>query len=180
MPRLFVCVWIPEDIKHNIIKFQEKLNKLPMDIKLVEKENLHLTVTFLGDVEEEKINNIKMMLENSIKGMKEFHVKLRELKIIPSESYIKVIGVNVVDENDLLKKIIRNVGGTIGGSYYETTKMTLCRVRNISNMIAVRDFLDENRDISFGEFIIKKISLVKSKITGHGPVYETIHDAMLG
>lgn len=179
MLRLFICIWIPENIKHDIIKFQEKLKELPMNIKLVEKENLHLTITFLGNVKEEKVNDIKKLLDKAIKDINEFHVKLREVKLIPSESYIRVIGINTIDEKDMLRKLIRDVGKTIGGSYHETTKLTLCRVKNISNKKIVKEFLEKNKHISFGEFVVKKVSLVKSTITRQGPVYETIYESSL-
>lgn len=178
MLRLFVCIWIPEEIKQNILGFQEKLRRLPINAKFVEKENLHLTITFLGDVDEGKINEIKNKLDY-LKGFGQFHVKLFGLKVIPSESYIRVLGIDVIDEKKKLKELIKNVGSNIDGSFHEQTKMTLCRVNAIKNKNEVRDFIELNKDVNLGEFTVDKISLVKSTLTRNGPLYETIYEVSL-
>ncbi|MBU5688228.1 MAG: RNA 2',3'-cyclic phosphodiesterase [Candidatus Aenigmarchaeota archaeon] len=175
MVRLFVCIWIPEELKRDIIKFQEKMSKLPMDAKFVEKENLHLTITFLGEVED--TSSIKNSLVN-IKGFGSFPITLSGLKIIPSENYIRVVGIEVKDKGKL-SLLIKTVGGMIGGDYYENSKMTLCRVKSIKNKDEVLDFLRKNKDVNFGEFMAKKISLVRSDLTPHGPIYTTIFEVDL-
>ncbi|MFH8080675.1 MAG: RNA 2',3'-cyclic phosphodiesterase [Candidatus Aenigmatarchaeota archaeon] len=175
MPRLFVCVWIPENMKANIIKFQEKISRLPLKAKFVEKENLHLTITFLG--EREDIEDIKSSLEG-LKGFGTFKVSLSGLKIIPSENYIRVIGVNVKDDGSF-SRLIKMTIKLIGGEYYETGKLTLCRVHSINEKQSVLNFLKENKDIDFGSFEVEKISLVKSTLTPKGPIYNTIYEVNL-
>ncbi|MEM5777697.1 MAG: RNA 2',3'-cyclic phosphodiesterase [Candidatus Aenigmatarchaeota archaeon] len=175
MARLFVCIWIPEELKGDIIKFQEKMSKLPMDVKFVEKENLHLTITFLGEVED--ISSIKNSIVN-IKGFGSFPIYLSGLRIIPSENYIRVIGIDVKD-NGKLSLLIKTVGSLVGGDYYEKSKMTLCRVKSIKNKNEVVEFLKKNKDVNFGEFIVKKISLVRSDLTPNGPIYTTIFEVDL-
>jgi len=173
MARLFACVWIPEELKRSIIKFQEKLSSLPMDAKFVEKENLHLTITFLGEVDD--ISKVKNSLVN-IKGFGQFNATLSGLKIIPSESYIRIIGIDVKGKFPLL---IKTVGGLIGGDYHENTKLTLCRVKSISDKAQVINFLKANKDAYFGDFIVKKVSLVKSELTPKGPIYTTLFEVDL-
>jgi 2'-5' RNA ligase len=175
MVRLFTCVWIPEDMKRNIIKFQEKMSTLGMDAKFVEKENLHLTITFLGEVED--VSSIKNSLVN-IKGFGQFPVRLSGLKIIPSTNYIRVIGINVKDQGKF-SLLIKTVGSMIGGDYHDEAKMTLCRVKNIKNKQKVLSFIEENKNIDFGEFVVKKVYLVRSDLTPNGPVYTTIFEVDL-
>lgn len=178
MLRLFICIWIPEEMKQKILRFQEKLKNLPINAKFVEKENLHLTITFLGDVNESEINILKSKLDN-LKGFGEFHVKLNGLRVIPSENYIRVIGIDVVDEKNKLKELIKNVGSNIGGSFHDQTKMTLCRVKSVKNKNEIKSFIELNKNLSIGEFIVDKIFLVKSTLTRDGPVYETVHEVSL-
>mgnify|MGYP000673740143 CR=1 FL=1 len=175
MPRLFVCVWIPEEMKRDIVKFQEKMSKLEMDAKFVEKENLHLTITFLGEVED--VSSIKNSLVN-IKGFGPFTVRLSGLKIIPSENYIRVIGVDVKDQGKF-SLLIKTIWSLVDGDYHETAKMTLCRVKKIKDKQKVASFLKENKNVDFGEFIVKKVSLVKSDLTPKGPVYTTLFEVDL-
>jgi len=177
MPRLFVCVWIPKEIIERLNKLQNELRETGAKAKLVEEKNFHVTVTFLGDVEQSKINEIKMKLEACLKNVSEFHVNLNGLKVIPNENYIKVIGVNV--KSDELRVLIKNVGTGIGGSFYEEQKITLCRVKGVTNKMFLKNFIEKNRDINLGSFHVKNVSLVKSTLTQYGPEYETIYKVKL-
>ncbi len=178
MLRLFTCIWVPDDLKRKIVEFQEKLMKLKMDAKFIEKENLHLTITFLGDTSENEIPIIEKKLDETVSGINKFHIKLGNLIVIPSENYIKVIGVRV-EGNENIGNLIRAVGNSIGGSFHDTTKLTICRVRRISDKGEVINFLKTSQNISIGEFLVERVSLVKSILTRKGPIYETIHNSPL-
>lgn len=179
MLRLFTCIWIPEDIQNRIIDFQEKVMDLSIKAKAVEKKNLHLTVVFLGDTSEEKLIWIKNAMDKSLEGFKKFDVKLAGLKVIPNPNYIRVIGINVEDGEGKLSELIKKIGSVINGSYHESSKLTLCRVKNVLDKEGVRKFIEDNHDIGIGIVPIDHVALVKSILTESGPVYETIHETRL-
>jgi len=179
MLRLFTCVWVPKELKEKIINFQKEIMKLPIKAKYVEVENLHFTITFLGDVKEEDLNKLKEMLDTSIKDIKSFHVKLSELKIIPNEEFIRVIGININDENGDVSNLIKKVAESMDGKYYEKQKLTLCRVKKIYDKKIVKNFIEKNCNVEIGGFQIDSVALVKSTLTMKGPIYETIHKSML-
>ena len=178
MLRLFICIWLPEELKEKIVEFQEKIMKIPIKAKFVERENFHLTITFLGNVKEEEVNLIKNKLDLAVKNMKKFEISLSGLKVIPNESYVRVLGIKVKDSEKIIK-LIKNVGNLVGGNYYETAKLTLCRIKNVKDKKILKDFIEKNRNIDIGNFKVKNISLVKSVITRSGPVYKTIHVSSL-
>ena len=178
MLRLFTCIWIPDDIRKMIVEFQEKLKKVPIKAKFVEPENLHLTITFLGNVNETEVESLKNKLDDCVKDVKKFHVKLEGLKLIPGENYIRVIGLKIMDEGNV-SRLIKRIGKSMDGKYHETSKLTLCRVKNVLDKKKLREFIEENRNVIVGSFHVKSVALVKSTLTKHGPVYETIHESML-
>lgn len=178
MLRLFACIWIPGDIHKNVQKFQEKIKKLPMKAKFIEPENLHITITFLGSVEEDELKSLIKKIDTITKNVKKFHAKIETLKIIPNEEYIRVIGVNV-SNNQNLADLIKKIGDSIGGKFYTTAKLTLCRVKSIFDKQIIKDFIEKNHNVKLGEFVIESVALVKSTLTRQGPVYETIHTSML-
>lgn len=178
MLRLFACIWIPNDLRDKIIKLQEEILKLPIKAKFVEPENLHLTVTFLGNIKENDVDFIIKNLDNATKEIKKFSITLAGLKVIPNESYVRVLGVNVTDGRNIVD-LIKVIGEAIDGKYYETAKLTLCRVKNVRNKYAFREFIERNRNVKIGEFGVESVALVKSTLTRAGPAYETIHESML-
>ncbi len=177
MLRLFTCVKVPDELREKVVSFQNEMIKLPIKVKFVEKENLHLTVTFLGDVNEDKVEYLKSQLDLSLVDVKRFNLKLEGLKIIPNENYIKVLGIQVVSEE--MPELIKKVAKYIGGDYHEDTKLTLCRVKNVMDKKIIKDFIEKNRNIKIGEFEVQSVALVKSTLTRGGPVYENIHESFL-
>jgi 2'-5' RNA ligase len=175
--RLFTCVWVPDTLREKIKDIQHEMTKLPIKAKFVETNNLHLTVTFLGGINEDKIEYLKSQIDLAVEDVKKFNVNLEGLKIIPNENYIKVMGIQVVSKE--MPELIKKIAKYIGGDYHEATKLTLCRVKNVMDKKMMKEFIDENRNVKIGEFEAHSIALVKSTLTRNGPVYETIHESFL-
>jgi 2'-5' RNA ligase len=178
MLRLFACILVPDDLRDKIIRFQKEVQKLPLRAKFVEPENLHITVTFLGDVKEDKLNSIIAELDNITKTIKKFSVKLMGLRVIPNESHIRVLGINLMDGKNVAD-LIKKVGESIGGKYYEETKLTLCRVKKVQDKHSLGEFIERNRNVEIGGFEVRSVALVKSVLTRSGPIYKTVHESIL-
>ena len=179
MLRLFVCVWVPNELRREVMNFQKEIMKLPIKAKYVEVENLHFTITFLGNVKDEDLKILKEKLDASVENLNKFHVKISGLKIIPNEEFIRVIGINIKDESGEVSNLIKKVAESIGGKYYEKQKLTLCRVKKIYDKEKVRKFIEKNRNVEIGGFQVNSVALVKSILTREGPIYESIHESML-
>ena len=178
MLRLFVCVWIPDTLREKIVKFQEEIMKLPLKGKFVEPQNLHVTVTFLGNKKNEEVTPLKKNLDKAVSDIDKFHVKLEGLKLIPNEDFIRVIGIGLKD-SERFSNLIKSVTNLIDGKYYTEEKLTLCRVKKIFEKEKIKDFIKEKRKIKIGSFEVKNVALVKSTLTSRGPIYKTIHVSFL-
>lgn len=174
MPRLFTCIWLPTDIKKEAIKFQDEIKKLPIKAKFVEPENIHITITFIGDVKTDEIDDLIKNIDSTIKNIKQFKIRLAGLKLIPNENFIRVIGIDI-EKNENLRNLIKNIGNCIKSKFYESTKLTLCRVKSVSDKETIKKFIKENKNIEIGSFKIKEISLVESILGGKCPTYKTLH-----
>lgn len=176
--RVFTCVWVPENIKDRINDFKKEMIGLPMRANFVETENLHFTISFLGEKKDSELSDLIHKMEETTVRIKRFNVKIEELKIIPNENYIRVIGISIKD-GDNIANLIKTVGSSIGGDFYLEQKITLCRVKKIFDKESIKNFITLNKNVKIGEFPVEKVSLVKSTLTRNGPIYETIHDSQL-
>lgn len=76
--RLFIAINIPESIKEKIHDlFLSKISD--ENFKTVKKENLHITLLFLGYVQEEKIQGIEKSLKEISESRKSFELALSGL-----------------------------------------------------------------------------------------------------
>lgn len=62
--RIFITINLPEDIRSKLVGYQEKWPEIPA--RWTKPENLHITLVFIGDVEEQEISEIKQTVQNVI------------------------------------------------------------------------------------------------------------------
>ena len=89
MVRAFIAIPCPDELKKGILEIQESINKFGK-MKLVEPGNIHLTLKFLGDIDDNKLNGLINTLD-FISENKKFEISLRGIGAFPSPGYVKVI-----------------------------------------------------------------------------------------
>jgi 2'-5' RNA ligase len=154
-------------VKEKIVPIQEEIKKLPIVCKFVEKENLHICFSFLGELKESSLEEVEHSLEILTKDFKSIKVRVDGIKLIPNENFVRVLALDVVsDELELLMaKIKKEVGGDV-----KPPHITLCRVKNIRNKEYVIQKLKEIKVEEF-KFLVDSICLIKSELKRSGPVY---------
>jgi len=170
MVRCFVGFILPESVKEKIVPIQEEIKRLPIVCKFVEKENLHICFSFLGELKESSLEEVEHSLEILTKDFKSIKVRVDGIKLIPNENFVRVLALDVVsDELELLMaKIKKEVGGDV-----KPPHITLCRVKNIRNKEYVIQKLKEIKVEEF-KFLVDSICLIKSELKRSGPVYTII------
>lgn len=170
--RCFIAIDLPGQVKEEINKIQ---NKLPeAKLKLVQKENLHLTLVFLDDLSEAQINKLIEKLKK-IK-LKKFEASLGKIGIFPSNSFIRTvwIGLEPLDTiNKIHKLIFEEIRSISKFDERFESHITLARVKLIKNKTKFMDKL-ENIDVPAIKFQVADFKLKKSTLTEKGPVYEDI------
>jgi len=166
---------LPDELRDNIEKVQNILKKLPMDCKMVESENLHICLSFLGDVEEAKIKDIEQKLDDICHRYASDEAEISGIKLIPSEKYFRVIAFDC--QSEMLRSLGRDISKEIGGDAYPP-HLTLCRVRNIHKK---EDVVDKIKKIEpyVGKFTVPLVEIIKSQLGKASPVYTTLHRSKL-
>lgn len=86
--RIFIAINLPLEIKKQLLVYQQEIDDLfeISPIKWTQKENLHITLSFIGPVEEKKLKEIgEIVQEISLK--KSFFIKLFKISYGPFEEY---------------------------------------------------------------------------------------------
>lgn len=173
MVRCFIAVPVPEGIKRRVLELQHDMKKVEMSCKFVEEDNMHITLSFLGEKNEEDIEKIHVQLGYLSKKFSQIPAKVCGLKIIPSESYIRVIALGVFDENKELERLSSEIKNSVGGDV-KPPHLTVCRVKKIKNKVEVLEKLKIWKDFDAGSFTITEIKLMKSELSREGPSYEVM------
>jgi len=188
--RTFIAITLSEEIKEELKKIQDKLKLTNADVKWVDIKNIHLTLKFLGEVDEEKINKIIKILNEVSKEISGFNLSLGTLGVFPKLESARVIWVGLKKgdkETKEIAKILEEKLAKIGIPKEKrpfSSHITLGRVRsnlNLKNLVEEIKNLIENLDSFYKEkeFFVSKITLFKSTLTYQGPIYEILKEANL-
>lgn len=170
--RAFIAIDIPAEIRGELMKIQQKLSEVQtLKAKFVEAENFHLTLKFLGEISDARVNQIKERL-SEVKFPK-FKALFGQLGTFPSPNYVRVIWISLEPEEKVkeLTKAINEVLKSKDERF--ESHVTLARVKNIENKELLQKKLTT---IKFEKksFEVSFIKLKKSTLTPKGPIYEDV------
>jgi len=175
MVRCFIGIMAPENLKNKIVSIQDSLKKLPIECKMVEAENLHICLSFLGEVEESKIEGMSKKLDSICERYEASAVEISGIKFIPNENYFRVLALDC--HNSLLKTLGMNIEQEIGGDA-KPPHLTLCRVKNIREKGRIVAEI-KKIDSYVGDFTVSSVQIIKSQLQKSGPTYTVLRESKL-
>lgn len=175
MVRAFIGIAIPEDIKRHVIDIQAQLKSLPIKAKFVEPENLHISLSFLGEITDAEIETIKLTLDDISRSYEKFEIILGNILLIPNEEFVRVIALDV--ESDILESVRKEIVKRIRGKNH-LAHLTLARV---SNVVDKQKFIEGIDNLVCRELPLRvdEICLMKSELQKSGPVYTILNKSYL-
>ncbi|OHC07170.1 MAG: 2'-5' RNA ligase, partial [Planctomycetes bacterium RIFOXYD12_FULL_42_12] len=89
--RLFVAVEIAEETRKKLTAFQDKLKKAGADVGWVAPENLHITLKFIGYIDEKKTEEVLNIIKDSVTHIKPFNLSYAGVGAFPTPKSPRVI-----------------------------------------------------------------------------------------
>jgi 2'-5' RNA ligase len=177
--RAFVALEISDrKALDSLVAFQRELSATGTDLKTVERENLHFTVKFLGEITKGQAREVDERLKRLHPGRAD--VELRGVGAFPNVSRPNVIwaGVHQAYEEQvrtIAQGAIDALEG-IGESDRRpfTAHVTLGRVRSQRGIGELASVLRSNSDRSFGEIRLVELKLKSSVLGARGPTYADV------
>ena len=182
--RIFIAIELDKEIKKALSKIQDELKTTLVDVKWVEPENIHLTLKFLGEVEENKITKISQILKALSSQSEPFTIALCELGAFPNFKYPRVVWIGVSEGKTEFLKLAELIEDSLAQLKFPKEKrgvsahFTLGRFRSNKNTDALSEKLNTIQVPRLKQKI-KSISLFKSTLTPKGPLYEKISEKSL-
>ncbi len=178
--RSFVAVDMDEaSVISKLVEAQRALRSLGADLKLVEPENIHATVRFLGEVPLATMELVKEQM-NQVK-FSSFEAEFVGLGAFPNLRRINVVWVGMRTGQQEITRIFEQLEPRLQKIGFAPDRkgfsphVTIARVKTGRMREELAKFVDEMRDTPFGVVHVDELRLKKSILTPKGPVYSTIH-----
>ncbi|MEM3396001.1 MAG: RNA 2',3'-cyclic phosphodiesterase [Thermoplasmata archaeon] len=182
MHRAFIAVEIEpsEEIK----SIWKQLRETGCELKLVNLNQIHITLRFLGNIEEKAVEEISGVIK-SCASPKEFVVKLRGMGAFPNLNYINVVWIGISNPAELermstcINEKLLELGFPKEDKPF-APHITLARVKSKRNLNVLQRLIKENGNGNFGDIQINAIYLKKSVLTPEGPIYTNLYSQKFG
>jgi len=175
--RSFIAVNIPDDVKQVLSNWVENLKKdLKTDMKWVDPEILHLTLHFLGYLEEKQLDKVRNILQNSV-FKTEIVLKITGVDCFPNQNNPKALFFKCEEKkaNDLigLQKIIGQALRYMQIEIDEKPWQMHLTFARAKAPIKLPDSF--NKKVPDLEFKVEYIDLMKSVLTTTGPEHTVLN-----
>lgn len=164
-----------------LVEFEKEIKETGANVKLVNPENVHITLKFLGDTDEEQTDEIERIIRDSVKEINPFNIQLNGTGVFPNQNYIKVIwiGINQGDQIGTIAYIIDEQLSKLGFKKEKrgfSPHLTIARVKTAENKEKLLQIIEKYKDVEFADIRVSSIKLKKSDLTPKGPIYTTLRE----
>lgn len=177
--RAFIAIELVDTA--GLVEVHRDLSNVGSGLRPVDLDSMHVTLKFLGDVDEASVPKIVEAMVRSVEGVAPFQFHLRGIGAFPPRGPTKVIWAGMEGAEPM---------GVIAGRLEEQLEplgfvredrpflphLTLARVKSPSAAFAAQQMAEKHRSDEFGTMTVSSIKLKRSVLTRFGPEYSTVSE----
>ncbi len=183
--RTFIAIELPESIKKKIEQAQAPLKKTGAFVSWVKSGNIHITLKFLGEVPEDKINEVFSAAEKALEGANKFTLNLKSMGAFPDFKRPRVVWIGAGSgEKELsylagrVEEEMEKIGFPKEGRKF-SAHFTIGRVKSPKNIEKLMEQV-KSSDFVTDEIEVKEVVVMKSQLHPAGAIYTPLKKIQLG
>ncbi len=184
--RAFIAVNLSEELRRQLAEAQDGLRRSGADVKWVRPEGIHITLKFLGWVEDDRVLQVGDAVAAAVSGARAFRLGLEGMGSFPSAAAPRVIWVGVKEGAQQLADLARRVEDALeplGFAREErpfSPHVTIGRCRSPRGRQELVKLVEQEHERRFGEMEVVRVELMRSDLHPAGPTYTTQREFALG
>jgi len=183
--RTFLALPLAEGVVRRLTEAQRQLATVGAHVRWVAPENLHLTVKFLGEVNDEDLGRVCRTAEEIASRVESFPFSVAGLSAVPPAGQLRMVWAGIDESTGRLEKL----QGLLEAAYAELgfkaenrafrPHLTLGRVKSGRGVAELRSAVGELAETDFGAQPAEELIVFSSTLTPAGPVYAPLTKAPL-
>lgn len=184
--RCFVAVKVAEPVRDLLVRVQDALKRADAQIKWVERENLHLTLRFLGDLDESQVASLKGLLAAEASRWKPIRLHYGGVGTFPERGVPRVVWAGATGDIERLAGLASAVErhaesvGVPRERHPFVAHLTIGRVKGQRNFKQLQSAIQTQREVPLGSDEISSFELLQSTLSPGGPRYDVLESYPLG
>jgi len=184
--RTFIAIDPGKTIRDRLVALQENLAKTGADVKWVEHDNLHLTLLFLGEVDQRDLVDVCRVVADATATQQVFPMSIEKAGCFGSPRRPRTIWVGVGNGklevcklHDVIEPALLDLGCYRREERDFTPHLTLGRVKSAPTSNTMAAALAKHAAWKGGETMVRELLVMGSELTSNGPVYTVLSRARL-
>ncbi|MCD4790473.1 MAG: RNA 2',3'-cyclic phosphodiesterase [Bacteroidales bacterium] len=179
MKRIFAAIKIHPSNQFLKVYYDLKTAMRNDKIKWVDTQNIHVTMKFFGETEEDRIENIITILSEISLRYKPFTLELKDVGIFGSSYKPRVIWFGI-EENKIMQSLAMDTLDEMGKIGFEKDRqnfvphLTIGRIKFVNDKKRFREIIDRYKSIEIQKENVVEFSLIESILRPQGPEYKII------
>ncbi len=184
MIRTFIALEIPGPVQRQVSGVEDQLRTAGARVRWVKEENIHLTLKFLGDLSEERVEQLASGVSEAVQGFPPFEISLASLGAFPGTRSPRVVWIGVVEGEETVAELQKRIEERLSGLGFPkegrkfSPHITIGRVKSRRG---TEELVSKLKEISFSSepFRVEGVTIFGSKLTPEGPIYTKLKEVGL-
>jgi 2'-5' RNA ligase len=184
--RTFIAVDVGKSIRDRLVNLQETLARAGTEVKWVEPENLHVTLLFLGEVDDRHLPAVCRVVADCADQQAPFLLSVETAGCFPTPRRPRVLWAGVGEGrqplctlHDALEAPLLDLGYYRREDRQYTPHITLGRVKSDRPTEKLSAALAKQAGWQGGEITVREVLVMSSELTSEGPIYTVLSRAKL-
>ena len=179
--RTFVAMHLTDDVRRSVRDLQDQLRKelAISGVKWTRIEQVHLTLKFLGSVDDTATEGLTAALRRACVGQEMFRFRLERLGGFPDLRFPRIVWLGVSGETERLDSLQAQIERETAPFSSHTEQrpfhphLTLARVKQVSpsERSHLEQLLKARQLSALGNWTVREVVLMKSVLASEGPTY---------
>lgn len=180
--RTFVAIELTQDCRDNLLDAIDSLQSIAGGVKWSGEKKLHVTVKFIGELDEDAVPDAVEALETAAAEAPPFSMDISGLSGFPPKGVPRVLYAAVQEDSGVLQDLQSSVEDVLAAELGVERDdrdyiphVTLGRVKKKGFCPPLPDLVKKMPDAYFGHVDVDEMVLIKSELTSEGPIYTPLH-----
>jgi 2'-5' RNA ligase len=189
--RSFVAIELPDDVRSALADLQTDLKAQapPKAVRWTRPTSIHLTLQFLGDVNQVQVEAIADAMRGVCAEQTPFAFELKGVGVFPNPNRPRIVWVGVTEPSGTLVAVQKGVSQVLVPLGFELEKraytphLTIGRAARHAGrreLAEVGELITRSDVGTLGQVYVKQITLMKSDLQPTGAVYSPLAVLTLG
>jgi len=179
--RLFIAVFPPPDVQNAAYRAADPLRPGHDAVAWVKKENLHYTMRFLGEVDDNAATKAAAAMREAAASRPRFAASLGGFGAFPSARRARVLWIGMLDGAEPMRQLASALEGSLERHGFEPGDERFEPHLTVGRVRAPGDWTARLLDVPTVEarFQVDRLLLVNSVLSPGGSRYERVEEAVL-